>query len=515
MEIIVLFLAFIHIFMTYAAYPVSKFNIKHPSLYTAYLCETLFRQNIFANKKSFPLASCHCLTMVFGKGQPQPGKWQRTLAQKATGTKTSRKNKKQKEEEQVDDHNENDDHELDLNNDVYQDEEEEYDEEDEDVEDDDVDEDDVEEDGDEDEDKSEDDEDVSDRPLTMVEKKSYGIDYVTQKEVRIAIKVAYIREFHSPDEEEWKKIVTNLQNRYGLSRKVIKRVFIMCRDGVANPEKQKVGAGRKAKLGHDNVGLIAGAAALNGSASPSMARDICNATNAQDGHPELKVSKNTFMQTIKASTDCESVSILRRKTGSKDPESAWAKARMVFATQLTEQVKLGQDIDNGVTSSQQVFEEVENGSRPPPIYRDGILFCDENHNKACIGGAGHDSHSSKKQWRIAVCPKTGALKRLKEGGVQPSRKYRVVAKYTTEARGCYAACINGEGQGEFMETFDYTGATLLSLKKYNVKVNEELARRRKQKGEWKNFNGANPYLERYGDDWEIHVKNAPKMCAFK
>jgi ERCC4-related helicase len=82
-----------------------------------------------------------------------------------------------------------------------------------------------------------------------------------------------------------------------------------------------------------------------------MVREICNTTNAQDGHPELKVSKNTFMRTIKVSADCKSVSILHRKTRSKDRESAWAKAQIVFATHLTNQVKLGQDIDNGVTSS--------------------------------------------------------------------------------------------------------------------------------------------------------------------
>jgi hypothetical protein len=89
-----------------------------------------------------------------------------------------------------------------------------------------------------------------------------------------------------------------------------------------------------------------------------------------------------------------------------------------------------------------------------------------------------------------------------------------VAKYSTEARGCYGVCnpvINGEAKGQFIKTFDYTQSTLLSLKKYNAKVKEELAYRRSMKGEWKNFNGANPYLERYGDDWEAHMKDSPKI----
>ena len=39
------------------------------------------------------------------------------------------------------------------------------------------------------------------------------------------------------------------------------------------------GAGWKFKLDPDNPGLIAGASALNGSTSPKMATEICNAVN--------------------------------------------------------------------------------------------------------------------------------------------------------------------------------------------------------------------------------------------
>jgi hypothetical protein len=57
-----------------------------------------------------------------------------------------------------------------------------------------------------------------------------------------------------------------------------------------------IGGGRKPKLAQDNAGLIAGAAALNGLASPKMATDICNAVNAQQN---LKICTNTFMRTLK------------------------------------------------------------------------------------------------------------------------------------------------------------------------------------------------------------------------
>ena len=97
------------------------------------------------------------------------------------------------------------------------------------------------------------------------------------------------------------------------------------------------GAGQKCKLEPDNPGLIAGAAALNGSTSPKMATEICNAVN-QIKFPEkfeekYKICRNTFMNTLETYTDYDCRAVLRRKTGKKDPSSDWAVARRTFAAQ--------------------------------------------------------------------------------------------------------------------------------------------------------------------------------------
>jgi hypothetical protein len=73
----------------------------------------------------------------------------------------------------------------------------------------------------------------------------------------------------------------------------------------------------------------------------------------------------------------------------------------------------------------------------------------------------------------------------------------------------------GAIQDVLMEKAKASSWKLLTIYRGNASLFKELARHHKQKGEWKNFNGANPYLEHYGDDWEIHMKNAPKMRAFK
>jgi hypothetical protein len=116
-----------------------------------------------------------------------------------------------------------------------------------------------------------------------------------------------------------------------------------------------------------------------------------------------------------------------------------------------------------------------------------------------------------------VDPRTGKLLWLANGGVVPKHKFRVIAKsYTKEARGCYGVCclvINGETKGRFIETFDYTEKKLVLLKKYKAHMQREMTYHQKMKSQgWKNYNGTNPYLERYGDKmWETHLKNSPKM----
>jgi hypothetical protein len=77
------------------------------------------------------------------------------------------------------------------------------------------------------------------------------------------------------------------------------------------------------------------------------------------------------MNTIKIYTDHESVAILRRKTGSKDPESDWAKA---WATQMLAQIKLGRDIDANNSLLEPTFEDVEKKARHHQFFRTGSFF---------------------------------------------------------------------------------------------------------------------------------------------
>lgn len=77
--------------------------------------------------------------------------------------------------------------------------------------------------------------------MTMEERMAMGWLVVTQEETRVAIKVCYVVEYGEPDEDDWPSIIVELSTRFRVTPKVVKRVFIACRGGKTNPEKQKEG----------------------------------------------------------------------------------------------------------------------------------------------------------------------------------------------------------------------------------------------------------------------------------
>jgi hypothetical protein len=163
------------------------------------------------------------------------------------------------------------------------------------------------------------------------------------------------------------------------------------------------------------------------------------------------------------------------KNRKKDKESDWAKARVVIATQLQDQVLNAELVNQGAI----MLEEAMGREYPRPVWRDAVyFFFDENHSQAMIGGNGHGGSSFSIQYQISLDPDTGELLPIEDGGVMPRRKERVEPKYTKEACGCYGvACpfVNGENnKGQFMETWDYTETNLRSHKRYQREAANEM-----------------------------------------
>jgi hypothetical protein len=182
---------------------------------------------------------------------------------------------------------------------------------------------------------------------------------------------------------------------------------------------------------------------------------------------------------------------------------------------MLDQIETGKKIENGELTLQDAGENIHKNDASPPIFPGAVLYLDENHTVTSLGGVGHDGSFSRVQIRVSVEKKTRELLSLSEGGVMPERRYRVVAKYTTEARGCYGVCcpiIDGNEKPQFMMTWDYTEKTLVSYKVWKQHAKAEMAYQRGSKCQgWTPFKGKNPYKERFGNDWEKELASSPSM----
>ena len=92
---------------------------------------------------------------------------------------------------------------------------------------------------------------------------------------------------------------------------------------------------------------------------------------------------------------------------------------------------------------------------------------------------------------------------LDKDGVMPERHYQLKVKYNNYAQGAYSVCIptiNNTKKLIFLSTFDYTGKKLVSVNDGNKIWETELMLVQQCGGVWSSFNGANPYLERFGTE---------------
>jgi hypothetical protein len=67
----------------------------------------------------------------------------------------------------------------------------------------------------------------------------------------------------------------------------------------------------------------------------------------------------------------------------------------------------------------EAFQNVKTSDAPPSLFQDAILYLDENHTVASLGGAGQDGSFSRKQYFVSVDKDTGWLKKKSDGGVMP------------------------------------------------------------------------------------------------
>ena len=165
----------------------------------------------------------------------------------------------------------------------------------------------------------------------------------------------------------------------------------------------------------------------------------------------------TLVKTLRDYTDVFRHSVLRRKTGSRDTTSPWAKARVARSKCTLDSFEYGKLLEEGVVPMEFLAD-----SDIHPLYMDAIIFTDQSHMRAVpAGGNGHDGSTSRQQWRVRVEPSTGIPNKR---GKIPERKQQIVVKYDSQSMGCYSICMPKNQDPKFLPTFYYTGKKCLPKK---------------------------------------------------
>ena len=237
-----------------------------------------------------------------------------------------------------------------------------------------------------------------------------------------------------------------------------------------------------------------------------------------------------------------------KKTGSKDKSGKWARARLDFGLQLSEQFRQDHEGESMIgkrvcrqfegkwfvgyiteydnveklymveypaddDKEELQFEEL----RVPawtPINRNAVLWVDEKHKKIRIGKA------NRHEWLFYVDPRDPTkLMKKEDGGVLQEERPCTVGKFMGECRGAFGVMqkvVDGELVGERMRPFDYTNKKVVGPVAFQKAFDAEVSRVNnlkttgttqspywKDRGEDK-VGGA--YEARYGNRWRDEVK---------
>ena len=233
-------------------------------------------------------------------------------------------------------------------------------------------------------------------------------------------------------------------------------------------------------------------------------REVTFLVNEQRLYAKMTaVSLSTIQAFIQRSDIIHRSKRLSIKSGNKDENSPWAKARFRQCLQLEFQFQYGNSLDEGIP-----FVVPPEYKDTPPMYIDGIVWWDEHHRKVILG------HMAKTENRIAMVD--GVPTSPQDGGTFAEKSPNTVPKYSDEARGLFGvALVNDEGKRA--EPYNYTGRTVVGMKRFEEERQKELARVLPLKGQWGAVGAG--YKERYAEagEWEVKLNEVvnSKYCSIK
>ena len=341
-------------------------------------------------------------------------------------------------------------------------------------------------------------------------------------------------------------------------RRTVRRVLEYVRsqlDAGVSPKQidaatmKRKGQGRKRKL--DDAMNRCVAKSLNKGFGMQLTASIINQKLTNEGSQKVHISTVYRSARKVFGGSCHNRTL--KKTGNKDVDSVWCRARLAFALQLSQQFR--EDVEGPSMIGKRVvriFLDDDDGTDKPFFgkiisydvdkkyykvrYDDGdeeelawselrhplwpiiarlaVLWCDEKHKKIVIGP------NNRHEWLFHVDPNDpDRYLSPKDGGVQQQPRASTRAKYMKECRGLFAVMAkqlaDGTCVGRRMEPFNYTGMKVVGPVAFEKRVQAEIRRVSNLKTTgttrskyWKDVGEGlpgGPYEARYGDTWRQEV----------
>ena len=363
------------------------------------------------------------------------------------------------------------------------------------------------------------------RPRTVAVDGSVQVD---EQELRVGIKTLWVCALNKPPPEDWggaDGAISYISKQLACTPSTVQRVLERCQEAEEHGEDVDVGV-RKAGSGGRNKKIKPGTregdilvGAISGGFSQKWTAGIIN----DDPNLSVTVSQKAVQRT-KVRFGGVTTKRGKRKTGSKDEDSDWARCRYHLGLQLQAQLRLGKRRRN--LSARRWSEAVEEADFPP-LYLDGTLFVDEHMEQCVCGEVGHNGAASRSETRFPMRTNAEGKEVLDtQRGTLGPKKPMTQCKKPESASGIFgvgAPTFQQEGGrrsnlkriGKKMEPLSYTGRIVLGVKEYQKKVAEAMkfARDKKHgdkggKSPWHDYNGDNPFEERYKATW------LQELCKF-
>ena len=306
-----------------------------------------------------------------------------------------------------------------------------------------------------------------------------------QRATRIAIAIAFINAHNAePDRDEWlgrdsNGIIAQLRRALGISENT--KIRFILEDVLQCKEEGSVYTG-DARLPEHNgkqpfIKLDSVEAQMAADCLESNMSLNITLLNVNKHREEIGADAYTMASIYRTCKALQPLYSRMKKVsqGSKDVAAPWSRARYNWVTQLL--IRFGM-MESVIDPIKGTIKDCFNSAKMDSLNICQIAWWDETHRKCVINGAGREIEFTIKFKRDA----DGKLD-VKNGKYSDEETFELKVKFGQEIRLCLGCSVKAvktdEGNtkvGVRLKPFDYSGKTILTIKDWNARTKDEIAR---------------------------------------